>query len=102
LNNDPRVINDMLKNASLFPEKCQKKLDEDLFQITISRQKYRVNVSEQNCECAEYHDRGTCSHLIYLSHSIGLNLGYYKPIEKFVFLRKRGRPKQAKNALSID
>lgn len=79
-----------------------KKLDEDIYLLVLNRVKIRVNVSDKSCECSEFFDRGTCSHLVYLSHCLEMNLGYYAPVKKFAFLKKRGRPKNAKKALVKD
>ncbi|RNA23499.1 hypothetical protein BpHYR1_005366 [Brachionus plicatilis] len=98
--NAPKFIRVIIVDANNIQEKVSvKKLDKDIFQLTVNRAKYRVNVSDLSCECRTYHDRSTCEHLVFISHHLGLSLGYYKPASKFETLKKRGRPRLAKNAL---
>lgn len=101
-NNSPRVTKDMTKEANEYCEKSFKKVDRETFDYVLKRERYRINLGELSCTCHQFMDRATCSHLIYLSHLMELDLGYYNPITKFVFLKKRGRPKNASKALSRD
>ena len=69
---------------------------------TLKRLKYRVNISDFRCDCIQYYNRATCEHLVLISHNLGMSLGYYKPVTKFVILKKRGRPRRAANSLKKD
>lgn len=101
--NDPKLIREIVVEANNIQNKVNtKKLDEDVYQLTINRVKHRVNLSDLSCDCSTFHDRATCEHLVCISHYLGLSLGYYKPATKFVILKKKGRPRLAKNALQKD
>ncbi|CAF0978500.1 unnamed protein product [Brachionus calyciflorus] len=101
-NNNPRVTKEMIKAAGNYYEKLFKKLDRDTFEFKYKKEKYRINLFDLNCSCVDFMDPATCSHLVYLSHSMELDLGYYNGVTKFVYLKKKRKPKKATPALSKD
>ncbi|CAF0959807.1 unnamed protein product [Brachionus calyciflorus] len=64
----------MIKAAGSNDEKLFKKLDRDTFEFKYKKEKYRINLFDFNCSCVDFMDR---AHLVYLSHSMELDLGYY-------------------------
>ncbi|CAF0745112.1 unnamed protein product [Brachionus calyciflorus] len=102
-NNSPRVTKEMLKTVNNFVAKCFRKLDCETFDYYVfKKERFRINLDDVSCTCHEFLHRSACSHLIYISHSMEFNFGYYNPTTKFVFLKKRGRPKNAYEALVKD